>query len=485
MNAVICPIFYQTQIKPDACFLLGSHGSLSYQETDYRIALLCDRLEHMTVKRGERVAILAKNSFNYILLLFALKRLGAVAVVLNLRLSETDWKMQIELSASKLLIVEDEITIEQLSCRCIRLSELVENLAGGQLASSRSHLSLYPKDEATIMFTSGSKGATKGARLSLSNHYLSATSSNKCTKLSHYDCWLLSLPLYHTGGLEILYRTAFAGASVYVPDSFGVETITALVESGKISHLSLIPNMLENLLKVVNMENFFSKVKALLLSGAPYSEHLRSAVNRYKLPTIFAYGLTETTGHCVCTDIGEHLPHVGYVGRAFSGVEFKIVDEQGGSCAAGQLGEIAIRGGVVFEGYLGDSEHKRQDWFFTGDMGSYDALGKLTVCGRKDDMFISGGENIFPQEIENAAAKLRGVCRCAVIAVDDDDWGRRPVLFVSPDKNLQLDVNEVKQQLSQLLPKFKQPDRIIIVENMPLTSIGKTDYETLKTLVRS
>ncbi len=484
MDRIRCPVSLQAQLRPQAEFILSKSRRLTYRDTDQLIIQICASLASAGVNRAKRVAILSGNSSDYVLLLLALLRMQISTVLLNLRLTPADWKNQLVLSSAQLLFLDDPtlIAAEDVPCPVYSLPELISSAERKTDFSSPALPQLALTAEANIIFTSGSKGQVKGVRLSVGNHFHSAQASNEITKLSAGDCWLLSLPLYHTGGLEIVYRTALAGASLCVTESFSTDNILARLSQSTISYLSLVPTMLEQLIDQIGAPSVLSALKAILVSGAPCSEKLLHKIRFSNLRAIFAYGLTETTGHCVCTSVDQLPASSNVVGHPFSQVQLALLDPHEQPCKMGQVGEIVVKGPVVSPGYLNAEISRTSEWFFTGDLGFFDSAGALALVGRKDDMFISGGENIYPDEIEAAAKACPGVLSCAVIAVAHPAWGKRPVLFIELLDKKDLHGEQVKQEIEKKLPRIKQPASIIVLPQLPLTSIGKIDYAKLQKL---
>jgi O-succinylbenzoic acid--CoA ligase len=281
---------------------------------------------------------------------------------------------------------------------------------------------------ATQLYTSGSTAAPKIACHTLANHIYSALGSNTLTPLEKDDRWLLSLPLFHVGGIAILFRCYLSGA-------------TAVISSKPtgITHLSLVPTQL---LRMGDVSSF----KCILLGGAPLPQNLPSNCKT-------TYGMTEMSSQIV-TD-HQILPHT----------EMKIADD----------GEILVRGKTLFHGYL-DEEFDRTAWFPTRDLGRWTHDGKFEVLGRKDNMFISGGENIQPEEIEAILKAVPGVEEAVVVPLTDPTFGARPALLMRP----LLPLETIHALLKPHLPKFKWP---IKAELLPLDTPPKINRHSLAHLL--
>lgn len=464
--------------EPGAIAFTDPERSISFEQARSAVELLCVQMADIPGIPGKRVGILAENSIEYALTILALQQLGSSAVLLNTRLLEKDWQQQLANAGCEVLLCDSTHMSTSLDIRVLCLESLFNQSGDTQ---SPHELDSLPADrESVVIFTSGSSGHTKGIKLSSGNFHASASASNRITKLGVGDSWLVSLPLYHLGGLGILFRTLYAGATSHFIPSFNDELLAQHINAFPITHLSLVPTQLELLLARTELP-VIKRLKAILLAGAPSSERLLARIAEDELPVLSAYGMTETTAHCCCMRLADPIERVHSVGKAFDNTEIEIVDEQDLALPSGSVGEIRFRGPTVCLGYL-NSEQKlplQKGWLYSGDLGKFDEDGYLYIVGRKDDMFISGGENIHPGEIEQAALRHQDVHAAAVIAIPHPTWGKRPILFVEPKVSQELAEEDVLNYLRQELARIKVPDRCLVLEKMPLTAIGKNDYQKL------
>ncbi len=320
-------------------------------------------------------------------------------------------------------------------------------------SSAHSDFSILTRDDAAIaivIFTSGSSAAPKAAALSYRNLNRAALAANRAIPLGSGDRWLLSLPLYHVGGIGVIMRCAQAGAEIAVPDSG--EPLVESILKHEPTHVSLVATQLYRLLRDRAASAALARCKAVVMGGGPTPESLvREAVAR-GIPLVMSYGLTETTAMICCTRPGDPLERLLSSGKP-------LVD---GAVSISAEGEILVRSDQLFLGYLQPDGSVRRPltndgWFRTGDLGRFDDAGYLHVTGRKDNMFISGGENIHPEEVELALRNLDGVEEAVVVAVDDAEWGRRPVAFVRTAEGRPLDPAALEHALRASLPGYKVP----------------------------
>ena len=304
-----------------------------------------------------------------------------------------------------------------------------------------------------IVHTSGSGGDAKAAMLSSANCSASARTAIERLGLDAGDRWLLSLPLYHVGGIGIVMRCLGAGATIVALEA--EESLEEALARYELTHVSLVATQLYRLLQDDKAAEALAAMKAVLLGGGPAAERLvRQAVER-GIPIYTSYGMTETASMITCTMAGDSMEHLLSSGKALVEETVSISDE----------GEILVRGEALFEGYLQpdgtlDLPLTEDGWFATGDLGFLDDEGYLYVTGRRDNMFISGGENIQPEEIEKHLFALEEVEEAMVVAVDDDEWGQRPVAYVRMASGGPPDAGRLVEELRDVLPGYMIPQTI-------------------------
>jgi len=440
---------------------------------------------------GDRIGVLSKNSIDYVLGMFAIRRIGGSVVPLNLRLTEKDWKTQLALSGCRMILSDKNYHGKsKLLGLPVFVFEDVPEISGKEKVDKVEQFmseSIFLDKEACVIFTSGSKGIPKGVVLTNGNFYYSALASNLNLELAPGDCWHLSLPLYHVGGLSILQRCALAGASVYMSYGFDCEEINTLIDMSKISHLSLVPTMLQRLIDSRRDNPMPDTVKAILLGGSEAPKMLLEKIRLFGVPVFTTYGMTESASQITCMSPGDSANILSTSGKPLKYVKVRIVNSKGEGLPPHVEGKIIVKGKVLFKGYLNRdvrAEWHDNQWFITGDKGYFDSDGYLTVTGRADDMFVSGGENIYPGDIEVEGASYPNIKACAVLAVDDTEWGKRPVLFVEPVETVEFNEQDITAYLKTRLPKIKIPEKIIPLNRLPRATIGKIDYTALREIYK-
>ena len=336
------------------------------------------------------------------------------------------------------------------------------------LAPERSAptLSSCPPDTTLIIATSGSEGLPRAVLLGDAQLDAAAAAANVCLGLRAGDLWLNCLPLYHIGGQSILWRCARAGATVVLHEGFAAEMVARDLNRLPVTHISLVPAMLARLLDLGIAPP--ATLRGVLIGGAALSAalHQRASAAGWRLHV--SYGMSETAAQVATFRPDDSPWREGLVGRAMPGHEIRIGDD----------GRIRIRGPQVMTGYLDGSGLDPDGWLTTGDLGKLDAEGQLTVLGRADDMLISGGRNIHPQEIESCLAGCPGVIDIAVTGLPDPVWGDLVVALVVGS----IDHDALLAHARRHLPSAAVPRRVQILERLPRNATGKLERATLRHL---
>ncbi|MBR2515756.1 MAG: o-succinylbenzoate--CoA ligase [Halomonas sp.] len=409
-----CPIHYWANETPEHIAIEAGSVKLSYRTLNRRVASLAQQLARKGFVLGDRLVVPAKGSLESLLLAWACLRAGVVFCPLN-----PAFPVAQQLGLAKRLQVgrvcqtesdndySSHLTSSLLTP--ITLDFLAEADAGEPPALDGSQL-------CNTIFTSGSSGTPKAVLHRVANHLASARGSASLIPVDQNSGWLLSLPLFHIGGYAIPFRVFMAGGRVILDDD--PQTLSARLEQQSITHLSLVPTQLWRLLKA-GFTPKHTQLRELLLGGAAIPAPLVAKMTSLGLTPKVSYGLSEMASQ-VCTGIPTAT---GVVGRPLPGREVRVVE-----------GEIQVRGETLFCGYLNNGEIdpvlNDEGWFATRDKGHFTKEGALVVEGRLDNGFISGGENIQPEAIEQRLVDHPGVAQALVVPVPHPEWGERPVAFI-------------------------------------------------------
>ena len=430
--------------------LISHRCRLNYAEYGQLIQETMYLLHQWGIKYRDRVAVWQGQDERFSVLLIALVQIGAVAVPLNDRLStDTILILLRRINCNYLIGPRDSHKlVEQGTVECFPLEEIsltVTNKKGEQQLSG-----IDLDQEATIVFTSGSSGQPKAVLHTLGNHYFSALGSNLNLSLTIGDHWLLSLPIYHVGGLAIIFRCILAGATQIIKQTN--DSIADSLQQFNVTHVSLVSTQLYRLLFAKISLHTYKNLKAVLVGGSKIRKGLLEQAVQAGFPLYLSYGNTEMASQITTTGPGEALQHLTTSGKCLPYREIAISAE----------GEILTKGKTLCRGYV--EEEKIMDvtnsegWYQSGDQGFLDQNGYLTVTGRRDHMFISGGENIYPEEIENALNEIPEVEDAVVVDIPSAEYGARPVAFIKSAYSLPVYPDSIKLHLQTRLPNFKIPD---------------------------
>jgi O-succinylbenzoic acid--CoA ligase len=437
-------------------------------------------LEVRGVERGARIGVYLSNQPVYVALIHALARVGAVAVPLNIRLIESELKWQLEQSQCRLLVCDHDFFLRGCEWVGSQKQILVSDdfaLRAPQSNPARTHaLRPFESDSVQgIFFTSGTTGFPKGVMLTFDNHHASALASAERLGVDPRDRWLLTIPLYHIGGMSIVFRAAIYGITIVLHSGFDVDAVHHSLTDENITHVSLVPTMLHRLLEKYPDFKPSQSLRAILLGGAGAPTSLLEKALALNLPIALTYGLTEAASQVVTSTPEQTRAKPGSVGKPLSGTIIDIVDESDKSLPNGEIGEIVVNGGTVMQGYL-DNERPNRFWkpvrsIHTGDIGYLDPDGDLWILTRRTDLIVSGGENVYPEEVERALMEHPAVSEACVVGVPDPEWGQSvtaAVVLREPCSG-----ENLIQFLRGQVAGYKVPRHIVFVESLPHTASDK------------
>ncbi len=421
----------------------GCH--LDYRALRAQARRLASELETLGVGAGDVVALLLPNGLAFARLFYALREVGAVLLPLNWRLAPGELGFQLRDSRARLLVhapgkLEDLALAAAGEAPHLVRARLIETelqrVDGGKPATSAALSGAGRADTQgalAVLYTSGTSGRPKGALLGPESFLASAAGSADLLGAAASDRWLVCLPLFHVAGLSILLRSCLAGACAVIHERFDAAAASRALESDEITHVSLVANMLQRLLDERGERPSPPTLRCLLLGGGPAPPALLERALALGFPLAPTYGLTEAASQVATRLPGDGaLPLDGRL-RALRGNELQIADANGRPLGAGELGEIRLRGPTLMRGYLSDpdvsSPLSEAGWFGTGDIGRLDRDGLLQVLDRRDDLIVSGGENVYPAEVESVLLQHPFVMDAGVVGEPDEHYGQRPVAY--------------------------------------------------------
>ncbi|MBT3239430.1 MAG: o-succinylbenzoate--CoA ligase [Chloroflexi bacterium] len=478
------------QEAPQQLALIHGDQSWDYLALDQAVTSWAGRLLTAGVRPGQHIGVLMPNRAEWVFLLHALARIGAVLLPLNIRLTAEELSWQAAYAETTFVIFDDSTTVQIHGLGSIAKAISLEQLQ-----------SLTPDDTAnwdlpafdpnalqSIVFTSGTTGFPKGAALSYANHSASAQASAQRLGTQPNDRWLLCMPLYHVGGMAILLRSCFYRTATILLRGFDERAVLDAIDAQKATIISLVPTMLARLLSISRSAASLQTLRLILLGGAAADEQLLVQAAALDLKVGLTYGLSEAASQ-VSTATPEETRHKpGTVGKPLVGTSVKIVDQGGSVLPAGEIGEVLVSGPTLMQGYYlqlkTSSKTFQNDWLHTGDLGYLDLDGDLWLVQRRVDLIISGGENIYPSEVEKVLLSNPSVAQACVVGLPDEEWGQQVAAAVVLEPGQHVSARELVDTFCrQHLAGYKIPRQIIFYESLPLTASGKIQRRKVCELV--
>jgi fatty-acyl-CoA synthase len=484
---------------PDKPAIVFDGDTLTYRQFAERIEkTACALKAEYRVRRGDRVAVLSLNRPDYLVLLYACARLGAMLVPLNWRLAIAEQIYILKDSAAKVLALEQgfsallpaleqdlpdthPIGLDFAPAGGSELSYLVRR-ARGDGRNPHTDLSC----PLLIVYTSGTTGRPKGAVLRQEALLWNGVMSQHMHGLTSEDHVLTVLPFFHVGGLNIQTTPALHhGAKVTIHARFAPDAALATIERDRPTLTVLVPATIQAISEHPAWATTdLTSLKAVSTGSTIVPPHLIDRFVARGVPVLQVYGSTETCPIAIYTRLGGNLSLTGSTGLAGLCCEAIIVDEAGNEMPADTVGEIAVSGPNVFFEYWGNENATRQalrdGWYRTGDIGLRNADGYIWVHERKSNLIISGGENVYPAEVERVLLEHPDVAECGVIGRPDPKWDEVPVAYVIRRKNSGVEAEALKAHVQAQLARFKVPRDIVFVEDLPRTALGKVQHFMLK-----
>ena len=428
--------------------------------------IICDQL----------VPVILGHKIEFIIVVFALWRIGAVPVPVSPQLTESEYKTLFESLSVNVAVVGNEVSYLKQYINCLS--------ADYKMSPNCLPESLWGKSKnnlAIVMLTSGSTGASKAVMISFSSLFNSFLSISKFDDYDETDKFLASLPFHHIGGFSILIRSLLTGASLCIPRSTKHEDIIYFINKFNPSIISLVPTVLKRLVEIGLKPN--TALRSLYVGGGPSNEKLTADAFELNYPIVKVYGSTETCAMVSAVRI-KRIPHFNSSGYALPGNDITIDVSGMIDYNDYYLGEILIRSGSLFSGYLNDDkltkEKLEEGWYHTGDYGYIDENGLLHVVMRREDLIVSGGENLNPVEIQNALNSIDGISESFVTGIDDEEWGQIAVAYIVTNSDIK--DTEIKNELRKLIAPYKIPKNIIRVKSLPRNDLGKVNRQELVNL---
>ncbi|MGX7245433.1 o-succinylbenzoate--CoA ligase [Enterococcus quebecensis] len=470
-----------------------NHPAFYWQDETWSFAEVAQEVTHWAAEfsskipnKEKRIGLFSRNSKEMYFSILALWELGKELVLLNTHLSLQELHYQLTDASVNQVVVSTEslpffselnqVTVIEMSRLNCGDKKLIETNATYQLDAT-----------ASIMYTSGTTGNPKGVVQCFSNHLASALATQENMSITTDDCWLCPVPLFHISGLSIVIRQLVLGCSLRLYSKFDAKIVTNDLAKGCGTVISVVAVMLQELLELHPEKGYSSNFKAMLLGGGPISSKALEQCESYGIPVIQSYGMTETCSQVVALSFEDASAKIGSAGKPLKGMSIKIVDDTGRLLKQNEVGEVLLKGNNVVQQYLNGEQWQKvkwtvDGWFKTGDMGYLDKDGYLYLVSRLSELIISGGENIYPTEIEHVIQEFPGVKEVAVVGEPDEKWGAVPVAYIVGEPTIT--VEKINTFAQAYLARYKLPKRIYLCHSLPKTASGKLAKHRLTTIER-
>ncbi|HTO55897.1 MAG TPA: AMP-binding protein [Myxococcota bacterium] len=455
---------------------------ISYRELEARVRRTAAALRELGLAPGDRIALALPSEPLYLELYFAAALLGAISIPLNTRLTAAELGFQLDDAEPRLAIrPADSHLPARTGTRALSPEELRRQVAASADFPERPPA---PGGESpqTILYTSGTTGQPKGALLPHRKTYWNTRNAELYFELDSSSVAVCPIPLFHSFGLKILSVPAlYCGATLVLVERFDPLGLQDCVASHRATLLGAVPVMYARMLEAGLAAKKLESLRFAFSAGAPIAAE---TIERYFAQGVClkqGYGQTETSILC-CLDAADARRKAGSVGKPVPFGEIRIADESGRVVAPGQNGEVQVRGPIVMLGYWRRPEETAASrvggWHRTGDLGVVDAEGFVTLVGRSKELYISGGENVYPAEVERVLGQHPDVSEVAVVGVPDARWGESGRAYVVPAR-APFDPDELLAWAGQRLARYKLPREVVLVKELPRTASGKVQKHVL------
>ncbi len=463
--------------------IISKNNKINYKTFIKNVLIFENDFLKYGIKPDQKIAILCGNNHNFIYSIFALWKIGAVPIPLNTKLTDSELNYQINFIQSEFLITENSFSERNLKIKKkFFIDEIEINLS--ELIFDSSFKNNFDKDKIALMlFTSGTTEKPKAVMLTFQNLISSALNAINFLELNSQDKFLASLPFYHIGGFSIFMRAFICCGSVIIPNEISTNNIIDKIKNSEITIVSLVPTVL----KYITDNRIFSprNLRYILLGGAQTNSDLVKSALKLNYNIVKVYGSTETSAFVTALKVNDNIDKIDSIGKPLPGIEVKIFSIDNDEFQNSNTGEIAVKSQNVMKGYFNSDLNKFKDGFYlTGDIGFIDNEGFLFIESRRNDLIISGGENINPFEIENLLYDIDFIDQVCVFGISDEKWGEVPAAAIVLNKINLNDLEILKENILNFLKgkisSYKIPKKILFVEELPKTSLGKLKRNEIK-----
>jgi long-chain acyl-CoA synthetase len=475
----------------DRTFVFCEDREYSYREIRENSRRVCLNLAKRGVGKNDKIVLLMGNALEFVYVFLGAGRIGAVAVPVNPTLKPDEIAYIAANSDAETLITIPEFgpmlpTLRQLAPHMKRFFVLGDAIEGAESFNSLLEpvegddaIAAEPGDDAALIYTSGTTGLPKGVILTHSNYIWNARMITADIDMRPTDRFLCVLPLFHVNAqVTSILSPMLSGADVVLMQKFNPMHILPLIQKHRATIMSAVPTIYNIMARMPKAETYdISSIRFFASGAAPLPEETYRLVQKVlKRPLIMGYGLSECTCASAAADVREPIKW-NSVGPSLRHTNIRIVDSEGLDVPVGEVGEIWLSGPCVMKGYYKNPEATAEvlqnGWLRTGDLGRFDEEGYLYIVGRVKDMIIRGGQNIYPQQIENVLSQFPGVEECCVVGVEEPRWGQEVLAVIKPAEGVELSDRAVIDFCRERLASYKCPKYVRFVSELPKTATGK------------
>ena len=500
-----------SDIHPDKPAVIYEDQTFTYQDLHQRVEMTCCWLQDMGIEKGDRVAAMMTNCPEFIELFLACSRLGLVFVPVNFRLSKSELDYTLKNSDPRLFVFSENymdsiralnfednlpsvlqaVFRENLSSsdsdaddKFIDYHKAVSDFEGKRLSLSSPDAAANPEDSHIIMYTSGTTGRPKGAVLPHRKTFFNCLNADLFFQLNSNDIMLIVTPLFHSGALIIQTAPAlYKGATLVLHPKFNPKRVFEDIARYRVTKFQGVPTIFRGLLQVPSEERAdLSSLNMCVIGGEKTTVELLKACSRAGFPLRQILGQTETSIFLWALE-NDYLKKPGTVGKPVFHAEIDLIDQEGSSVPEGSIGEIVVKGPITMKEYWRDpvktEKAIKNGWLHTGDLAKKDADGYFYLVDRAKDMYISGGENVYPAEVEKVLQRHPGIEDVAVVGMPDPLWGETGVAYIISKPGKKPDPIELLSLCDGNLARYKWPKKYVFCENFPRTATDKVQKGAL------
>jgi fatty-acyl-CoA synthase len=462
--------------------LIAGERRLDFRQLNAEARRAASLLQANGIEAGDRVAALMRNGADYLALYYGAAKIGAILCAINWRLAAPEIDFILRDSEPKLLVHDAEFgaTVAALATDGCRVMDADAFRARSRAASDREPAAHVDADDALVLvYTSGTTGRPKGAVLTHRQMFWASATMAASHDYKQGDVNLVPTPLFHVGGLSFATLFVHMGATLALPRAWEPGAILDLIAAERVNHFFAVPAMVRSLIDHPRFgAAHLASLRWILCGGAPVPLELIASLGRRGVPVQQTYGATETAGPATLVDLAHVAEKAGSAGLPYFHTDLRIANADGVELPPGEVGEVQVRAPHVFDGYWRNDEASRAafsgEWLRTGDLGRRDLDGYLYLVDRAKDVIITGGENVYPAEVEAVLCEHPAIAEIAIVGMADSEWGEVPGAIVVTKPGAAIALDDLRTFCEGRVARYKQPRRLVLrATPLPRNASGK------------